>query len=105
MTAIDRLIGIGCDKEPVGRAAELHQQSQRAGVEILRLIYNDRIVIQIAFSFRYDAFGTRPELFPGLFAFSLQELLQRLVDTPDGPALYGVQWHTATRTWRGQIIS
>src|SRR6266487_6771902 len=96
--AIDRLVGIGGDKDGVGLIAQGYQQPQRAGVKVLRFV-NHHCVIGETHSTCCHAFLCySPRLTPGLFALLFQESLKSLMHLPDRLPLECLETDFATWT-------
>src|SRR5216683_7357276 len=101
---INGLVGIGSNEEAARCFAEIEQQAQQRGVEVLRFIYDDCIITLIFRISDDKRLRAYTRLLPGLYCRFLELLHVCLIDIPDGFFLEFIQAHLATRTARSKVI-
>src|SRR6266705_1720446 len=102
--AIDRLIGISGDKDAVWLIAQAHQQLQRAGVKVLRLVYYHCVIVETHYSFCHTFLCHRPCLTPCRLPLLFQQSLKSLMYFPDRLPLNSVETDFATWTRCRQVL-
>src|SRR5258708_34724389 len=101
---INGLVGIGSNEEAARCFAEIEQQAQQRGGEVLRFIYDDCIITLIFRISDDKRLRAYPRLLPGLYCRFLELLHVCLIDIPDGFFLEFIQAHLATRTVRSKVV-
>src|SRR5579859_3708624 len=102
--AVDRLVGIGGDKDTIGFITQAHQQPQGTGVKVLRFVYHYCIIGETNYTFCYAFLCHSSRLVPGHLALLFQQSLKGLMHLPDRLPLECVEPHLATWTRRCQVL-
>src|SRR5260370_20862455 len=102
--AVNGLVGVSGDEEAARRLAQVQQQAQQGGVEVLRLVHYRRVITLAIDIVGNKLHGSHTRLLPRFSVGIFEPLRVRLVDAPDGLFLYLPQSHFAPRTARYRIV-